>query len=241
MYRLPNRLALATVVLAVVIGLVSSSLANDDAGADPTTTATVDGLVSNESEPSASVGTHPTLLYAHLDDAADRIGDLQSSAHEGLVVTQRELAAAEAAAQAAEAERIAAQEREAQAQAEAAARAEQAARAEAQARAEQQAQAAQAPPAPPATTPPAPAVAAGSIWDTLAQCETGGNWATNSVPGFSGGLGFAHSSWAAFGGTQFSSIAAQATREQQIVVAERILASVGWRAWPGCSVKLGLR
>ena len=48
------------------------------------------------------------------------------------------------------------------------------------------------------------AKAAGSIWDTVAQCETGQNWATNSVPGYSGGLGFANRYWAAFGGTQYS-------------------------------------
>jgi hypothetical protein len=63
------------------------------------------------------------------------------------------------------------------------------------------------------------AKAAGSIWDTVAQCETGQNWATNSVPGYSGGLGFANRYWAAFGGTQYSALPYQATREQQIAVA----------------------
>ena len=87
----------------------------------------------------------------------------------------------------------------------------------------------------------APAAADGSVWDRLAACETGGRWATNSVPGYSGGLGFANSSWASFGGTAYAPQAWQASREAQIAVAERILASQGWRAWPACSAKLGLR
>jgi hypothetical protein len=79
------------------------------------------------------------------------------------------------------------------------------------------------------------------VWDTLAQCETGGNWATDSVSGFSGGLGFAHGTWASNGGTEFAEVAADATREQQIEVAQRVLEGSGWGAWPGCSDLLGLR
>ena len=84
------------------------------------------------------------------------------------------------------------------------------------------------------------AKAANSIWDAVAQCETGQNWATNSVPGYSGGLGFANQYWAAFGGTQFSQLPYQATREQQIVVAQRILAANGPTAWPVCGPRAGL-
>lgn len=79
------------------------------------------------------------------------------------------------------------------------------------------------------------------VWDTLAHCETGGNWATDSVSGFSGGLGFAHGTWASNGGTEFAPIAADATREQQILIAQRVLEGSGWGAWPGCSDLLGLR
>jgi LysM repeat protein len=82
--------------------------------------------------------------------------------------------------------------------------------------------------------------AAGSIWDAVAQCETGQNWATNSVPGYSGGLGFANRYWAAFGGTQYSALPYQATREQQIAVAQRILATNGPTAWPVCGPRAGL-
>ena len=79
------------------------------------------------------------------------------------------------------------------------------------------------------------------VWDALAHCESGGNWATDSVAGFSGGLGFAHGTWASNGGTEFSAVAADATREQQIEVAQRVLEGSGWGAWPGCSSLLGLR
>lgn len=79
------------------------------------------------------------------------------------------------------------------------------------------------------------------VWDELAHCETRGNWATDSVPGFSGGLGFHHGTWRAMGGREFAEIAADASREQQIEIAQRVLEASGWGAWPGCSRLLGLR
>lgn len=89
---------------------------------------------------------------------------------------------------------------------------------------------------------PAPTESAGSsVWDRIAQCESGGNWAINTGNGYSGGLQFAHASWTGFGGLEFAPMAWQASRAEQIVVAERILASQGWRAWPACTAKLGLR
>jgi hypothetical protein len=91
------------------------------------------------------------------------------------------------------------------------------------------------------TGAPAPAVPIGSVWDSLAWCEASGNWATNTGNGYSGGLQFLHSTWVSYGGQQFAPRAHEATREQQIAVAERILADVGWRAWPACSRRLGLR
>jgi nucleoid-associated protein YgaU len=77
----------------------------------------------------------------------------------------------------------------------------------------------------------------GSTWDALAQCESGGNWAINTGNGFSGGLQFTPSTWAAFGGTGAPE---NASREQQIAVAENILAGQGWGAWPSCAAQLGL-
>ena len=83
----------------------------------------------------------------------------------------------------------------------------------------------------------APANASSMDWDALAQCESGGNWATNTGNGFSGGLQFTPSTWAAFGGTGDPT---SASREQQIAVAERVLAEQGPGAWPACTAKLGL-
>jgi|1186.fasta_scaffold229397_2 resuscitation-promoting factor RpfA len=78
----------------------------------------------------------------------------------------------------------------------------------------------------------------GTAWDRLAQCESTGNWSINTGNGFSGGLQFTPSTWRAFGG---EGVAHHASREEQIVVAERVLAKQGWGAWPACSRKLGLR
>jgi hypothetical protein len=83
----------------------------------------------------------------------------------------------------------------------------------------------------------------GSRWDQLAQCEAGGNWATNTGNGFGGGLQFMHqrsySTWLSYGGGEFAPHPWEASREQQIVIAERVLAGSGWKAWPGCSRKFG--
>jgi resuscitation-promoting factor RpfA len=78
----------------------------------------------------------------------------------------------------------------------------------------------------------------GTAWDKLAQCESTGNWSINTGNCFSGGLQFTPSTWRAFGG---EGVAHHASREEQIVVAERVLAKQGWGAWPACSRKLGLR
>ncbi|MBA1834958.1 resuscitation-promoting factor [Corynebacterium wankanglinii] len=87
----------------------------------------------------------------------------------------------------------------------------------------------------------APAVAGGSVWDSIAQCESGGNWAINTGNGYQGGLQFSPSTWAGHGGTAYAPTADQATREQQIAVAERVQASQGWGAWPACTARLGIR
>ncbi|PZE77886.1 transglycosylase [Curtobacterium sp. MCBD17_013] len=84
----------------------------------------------------------------------------------------------------------------------------------------------------------APANAASeSTWDQIAQCESSGNWATNTGNGYSGGLQFSQSTWAANGGT---GTPASASKSEQIAVANRVLASQGWGAWPACSSRLGL-
>jgi hypothetical protein len=84
------------------------------------------------------------------------------------------------------------------------------------------------------------AAAPDSDWDRLAQCEAGGNWDINTGNGFQGGLQFSQGTWASHGGTDYAPSADQASREQQIAVAEKVLATQGWGAWPSCSSRLGL-
>jgi uncharacterized protein YabE (DUF348 family) len=78
----------------------------------------------------------------------------------------------------------------------------------------------------------------GSVWDKLAQCESGGNWSINTGNGYYGGLQFSLSTWRAYGG---SGMPHQASREQQIAIAKKLQADAGWGSWPACSSKLGLR
>ncbi|GAA0704184.1 hypothetical protein GCM10010193_69080 [Kitasatospora atroaurantiaca] len=79
-----------------------------------------------------------------------------------------------------------------------------------------------------------------STWDKVAQCESSGDWSINTGNGFYGGLQFTSSTWAAYGGHQYAAQANQATKAQQISVAEKVLADQGPGAWPVCSVKAGL-
>ncbi len=82
---------------------------------------------------------------------------------------------------------------------------------------------------------------AASVWDLVARCESNGRWSTNSGNGFFGGLQFEPGTWRAFGGELYAPSAHMATRDQQITVAQRVLAAQGWLAWPACGAKLGLR
>ncbi|MFI0981400.1 transglycosylase family protein [Streptomyces sp. NPDC021093] len=68
-------------------------------------------------------------------------------------------------------------------------------------------------------------------WDAVAQCESGGNWSINTGNGYYGGLQFTNSSWAAAGGTKYAPRADQATKGQQIAVAEQLLKIQGPGAW----------
>ncbi|MGY1642580.1 transglycosylase family protein [Geodermatophilus sp. SYSU D00703] len=81
---------------------------------------------------------------------------------------------------------------------------------------------------------PGTASAAEHDWDGVAQCESSGNWHINTGNGYYGGLQFSASTWAAYGGHEFASNAHLASKEQQIVVAERTLDGQGIGAWPNC-------
>jgi uncharacterized protein YabE (DUF348 family) len=88
---------------------------------------------------------------------------------------------------------------------------------------------------------PTPRISDAGVWDALARCESGGNWAINTGNGYTGGLQFLTSTWLSNGGGAFAPAAYLATREEQIVVATRVRnASGGYGAWPGCAASLGL-
>ena len=71
-------------------------------------------------------------------------------------------------------------------------------------------------------------------WDQVASCESGSNWAINTGNGYQGGLQFSPGTWSSHGGGQYAPSAHMATKEEQIAVAERVLATQGKGAWPVC-------
>jgi len=91
-------------------------------------------------------------------------------------------------------------------------------------------------PSPASAPAPAPNYAGGSsVWDRIAACESGGNWAANTGNGYYGGLQFTLGTWAAYGG---SGRPDQNSREAQIAVAERVAAAEGgYGAWPVCGAR----
>ncbi|HSK27104.1 MAG TPA: ubiquitin-like domain-containing protein [Jiangellales bacterium] len=93
-------------------------------------------------------------------------------------------------------------------------------------------------PSPSGSSAPAPPVADGSVWDRLAQCESGGNWSINTGNGYYGGLQFSLGTWQAYGGSGYPH---QNSREEQIRIATKVRdARGGYGDWPACARKLGL-
>ncbi|MGV0793593.1 transglycosylase family protein [Mycolicibacterium sp. XJ1819] len=86
-----------------------------------------------------------------------------------------------------------------------------------------------------------PPIANGAVWDALARCEAGGNWAINTGNGFYGGVQFDQNTWERNGGLRYAARADLATREEQITIAEVTRARQGWGAWPTCSGRIGAR
>jgi len=91
----------------------------------------------------------------------------------------------------------------------------------------------------PAPEPSVNYASGSTVWDQLAQCESGGNWATNTGNGYYGGLQFSLSTWQSYGG---SGLPSENSRETQIMIAERVRAADGggYSSWPACSQALGL-
>ncbi|MGW1994485.1 FG-GAP-like repeat-containing protein [Embleya sp. NPDC001921] len=79
-----------------------------------------------------------------------------------------------------------------------------------------------------------------ATWDKVAQCESTGNWSINSGNGYYGGLQFSMSTWREFGGAQYAARADLATKKQQILIGEKVLARQTERAWPTCGPAAGL-
>lgn len=92
------------------------------------------------------------------------------------------------------------------------------------------------PPPPPSPAESEPNTEWHADWDAIAECESGGNWHLDST--YDGGLQFHPDTWLAFGGGQYAPYAWQASRLQQIAIAEKVLASHGPGAWPHCFVSL---
>lgn len=84
-----------------------------------------------------------------------------------------------------------------------------------------------------------PPVSNGHVWNALAGCESGGNWAINTGNGYFGGVQFDQNTWERQGGLRYAQRADLATREEQIAIAEVTRARQGWGAWPTCSARLG--
>jgi LysM repeat protein len=86
-------------------------------------------------------------------------------------------------------------------------------------------------PAPRVSQPAATNYASGStVWDHIAACESGGNWAINTGNGYYGGLQFTQATWAGAGGLQYAPRADLASRDQQIAIASKLSLS----NWPVC-------
>ena len=95
--------------------------------------------------------------------------------------------------------------------------------------------------APQRNAPTDPAAVSVADWDKIAEHEAGGNWSINTGNGYFGGLQFSASTWTGAGGGQYAPTADKATKEQQMEVANRVLATQGWNAWPQTSVAAGVR
>ncbi|MEU3251355.1 transglycosylase family protein [Streptomyces sp. NPDC006997] len=80
----------------------------------------------------------------------------------------------------------------------------------------------------------------GTVWDQVAECESGGSWSADNGSGYYGGLQISQDDWESYGGLDYAGSADLASRSQQIAVAERILADQGPGAWPACGLLSGL-
>ncbi|RSS30532.1 transglycosylase family protein, partial [Streptomyces sp. WAC08241] len=79
-----------------------------------------------------------------------------------------------------------------------------------------------------------------NVWEKVAACESSSNWHVNTGNGYFGGLQFTQSTWEEYGGTHYAPRADLASRDQQVLIAERVLKGQGPGAWPSCGPRAGL-
>ena len=70
-----------------------------------------------------------------------------------------------------------------------------------------------------------------SKWRKIAKCESGLRWSINTGNGYYGGLQFNLATWRSNGGRDFAAYPHQASRAEQITVANRYYAKAGTRPW----------
>ncbi|MEU6576213.1 transglycosylase family protein [Streptomyces sp. NPDC046805] len=80
----------------------------------------------------------------------------------------------------------------------------------------------------------------GTTWDRVAECESGGSWSASTGNGYYGGLQISQEDWDKYGGGHYASSPDEASRSQQIAVAEKMLADQGTGHWATCALLAGL-
>ncbi|QTT76612.1 transglycosylase family protein [Streptomyces mobaraensis NBRC 13819 = DSM 40847] len=91
------------------------------------------------------------------------------------------------------------------------------------------------------TSAPPASAASLAMWERMAQCESSGDWTVVNPEGpYYGGLQIMKPTWDAYNGREFAEYPHQATKKEQITVAERILRGSGAGQWGSCARQKGL-
>ncbi|MER5429278.1 transglycosylase family protein [Streptomyces sp. NPDC002588] len=80
----------------------------------------------------------------------------------------------------------------------------------------------------------------GTVWDKVAQCESGGSWSADDGNGEYGGLSLTQDDWETYGGLDYAKSPDLASRNQQIAVAQKLLAAEDVGVWGTCALTSGL-
>lgn len=93
--------------------------------------------------------------------------------------------------------------------------------------------------APPPTQAAAPARPVPTVWDSVAWCESRGNWSANTGNGYFGGLQMDMAFWRNHGGLAYAPRPDLAPKWAQVQVAINgrdglVGGQQGWPAWPHC-------